>query len=135
MNRKSKTVALLAVLSLAAVSCQKETVVDPVSATDPVTMRMVTYCVDGVTTQVTLLGDDAWDDFLHWMFALAEEGHRVSFRQGNAEERNAAKETVTFTTNSQIEAYNWANTMMDKGYEVTIEYDKKTGIYTCTATR
>ena len=64
MKKNTITVALLAVLSLAAVSCQKETVVDPVNTTDPVTMRMVTYCVDGVTTQVTLLGDEAWSDYM-----------------------------------------------------------------------
>ena len=122
-------------LSLAAVSCQKETTVDPVSTTDPITMRMVTYCVDGVTTQVTLLGDEAWNDFLNWMFALAEEGHRVSFRQGNAEERNASKETVTFTTNNLDEAKHWSSEMAFQGYSVSISYDDKTGIYTCIATK
>ena len=42
---------------------------------------------------------------------------------------------TTTTTTDQDEAYQWAEKMADKGYEVEIEYDMKTGTYTCTATR
>jgi hypothetical protein len=133
MKQTFKTIALIAVMSLAATGCQKENISDPAESVAPVTMRIVTYNVDGVTTQVTLLGDEAWQDFLNWMFALAEEGHRVSFFQGSHQERNAIKETVTFKTTSQQEAFLWSKTMSDQGYEVTIDYDDKTGIYTCIA--
>ena len=134
MKLKFRTVALLAVLSIAAVSCEKENIVDNAATTGEVaSMQMVTYTVDGVTSQVVVLSEDAWNDFLDWMFALAEEGHRVSFRRGVASERIAAKETITYTTSDQQDAYMWANQMVSQGYLVTVDYDKKTGIYTCIA--
>jgi hypothetical protein len=135
MKKTFRTIALFAVLSLAATSCQKENVSNPAESVNPVTMRIVTYNVDGVTTQVTLLGDEAWQDFLDWMFALAEEGHRVSFYQGTSQERVAAKEKLTFSTSSHQEAQNWAKEKMQQGYNVTVTFDDRTGIYTCTAER
>ncbi len=139
MRKNIKTVALLAVLSVAAAGCEKDTtIVDTgVVAGEDVSMKMVTYTVDGVTTRVAILSDEAWHDFLDWMFALAEEGHRVSFRRGNPPERSVTKEAdvITFTTKDQQEAQAWATQMSLAGYEVSIDFDKATGIYTCIAVK
>ena len=43
------------------------------------------------------------------------------------------KEVVTYTTSNQEDAYAWADSMINKGYTVTVKYDKKSGLYTCTA--
>lgn len=68
------------------------------------------------------------------MFALAEEGHVVSFRNENAAScAVTTKETVTHTTTNKAEAFAWAEKMHDTGYLVTIEYDKEKGVYTCYA--
>ena len=68
------------------------------------------------------------------MLALAEEGHRVSFRNENASSQDAlTKEVITYTTNDHDDAYTWAEKKLNEGYEVTVEYDRETGKYTCTA--
>ena len=83
MKKTIITVALLAVLTSLAVSCQKEEA-DITSATPSTviaendTHRTVVYTIDGVSYRLTLLGDEAWHDFLSRMFALAEEGHSVT---------------------------------------------------------
>ena len=136
MKKVIRTVALLSVIALMPTSCEKETFVcDKKTTSQMASMQKVTYTVDGMTTQVMVLSDEAWYDFLDWMFALAEEGHRVSFRRGAASERSASKETVTFTTQDQNEAYDWANMMAHHGYTVQVSFDRTTGIYTCTAIR
>ena len=45
------------------------------------------------------------------------------------------REIVTFTTHNQHEAQTWAQNMQKNGYEVNVEFNPRTGIYTCTATR
>lgn len=86
MKKTIISVALLAVLTSLAVSCQKEEA-DITSATpsaviiDNAALRTVVYTIDGVSYRLTLLGDEAWHDFLSRMFALAEEGHTVTLLQ------------------------------------------------------
>ena len=65
---------------------------------------------------------------------LAEEGHRVSFRNAN-QERGIKKDVVTYTTKDRDAAYEWASQMGNDGYEVFINYDKTTGVYTCVASK
>ena len=92
MKKTIITVALLAVLTSLAVSCQKEEA-DITSATPSTviaendTLRTVVYTIDGVSYRLTLLGDQAWHDFLSRMFALAEEGHSVTFFNEEAASR------------------------------------------------
>lgn len=135
MKRTIITIALFAVLGTLAVSCQKENILGQNAVVaENGTMYTVSYTVDGVTHKITLVGEDAWHDFLHHMIALAEEGHRVSFRNEEAASNAApTKETVTYTTTNHDDAYKWAEKKINEGYSVTIEYDDRTGIYTCTA--
>ena len=137
MNRTLKTIALCGVIGLTAVSCQKENLVEnPGVVAQNDTVRTVLYNIDGVEHRISLVGEDAWNDFLQHMFALAEEGHKVSFRN---EDKTASivptKETVTFSTKKKSEAYAWCDEMAEAGYEVFLEYDATTGMYNCTATR
>ena len=134
MKLSFKSVALFSVLSLAAVSCQKETLIDPVVVTgEESVVKTVVYTIDGETRQMTFLDESSWNAFLDWLFALAEEGHTVSFRMGKVMQSNDTKEIVTFTTKKKAEALNWADEMAENGYQVTVQYDPSTGIYTCTA--
>ena len=78
MKRNIISVALFAVLATMAVSCQKENVTDFASETivsQTGTVYTVQYAVDGVLHLETLIGEQAWSDFLHRMLALAEEGY------------------------------------------------------------
>ena len=135
MKKKLISVALLGVLATMAASCQKETFNEKTDiAAENSAVYKIHYSIDGVTHQVTLLGDEAWHDFLKRMFALAEEGHRVGFRLENASSRiEFSKDVVSYTTTNHDDAYKWAEIMVNKGYEVIIEYNDRTGVYTCTA--
>ena len=129
------TIALFAVLGTLAVSCQKENIIDETSiVAENNKVYTVCYTVDGVTHHLTLIGEDAWHDFLNRMFALAEDGHEVSFRNEDRASRVlSSKDVVTFTTTNHDDAYAWADKMSDEGYTVTIRFDKETGKYTCYA--
>lgn len=136
MKKTVKTVAMLATLALTAAGCQKEVITDRQDiVADMAVMRTVNYTVDGTAHQLTLNGDNAWYEFLHMAFALAEEGHSVSFVDTGKTSSLSAKETVTYTTSSLESAMDWCDKMADAGYTITLQYDRVKGIYTCTATK
>ena len=137
MKRTIKAVALLAVLSVAAVGCQKETVVvSQTGAEESGTVYTVRYSVNGVSHTETLIGEQAWADFLQRMLALAEEGHRVTMsRSANTAQYSESKEVVTFTTKDKKKALAWVNEMLEAGYTVTFSFNPQTGEYTCVAIR
>ena len=137
MHKIMISVALFVTLGALAVSCQKESVIEDVNLTmEHSTIYTVSYSIDGVMHTVSLIGEDAWHEFLHWMIALAEEGYEVSFRNEEAASRVVAtKDVVTYTTNDHDDAYTWANKMANLGYWVTISYDERTGKYTCIAVK
>ena len=139
MRKTIITVALLAVLTSLAVSCQKEEA-DITYATPSTviaendTLRTVVYTIDGVSYRLTLVGDQAWHDFLSRMFALAEEGHSVTFFNEEAASRVLpSKEVETHSTSNKEDAYQWSEQKVKEGYTVTIVFDEETGIYTCYA--
>lgn len=79
MRKTFTTIVLLAMLGTLAVSCQKENIIDETSiVAENGTVYTVGYSIDGVTHQLTLVGDEAWHDFLSRMFASAEEGREMS---------------------------------------------------------
>jgi len=96
----------------------------------------VRYAVDGVTHSTTLYGETAWQEFLNRMFALAEEGCRVSFcNENNSGNMAATKERVVYTTTDKHDAEVWVTIMANNGYTVSVEYNQQTGVYTCIAIR
>lgn len=135
MRKTFTTIALFAVLGSLAVSCQKENIIDETNiVAENGTVYKVSYTVDGVTQQLTLVGDEAWHDFLNRMVALAEEGHEVTFRNEEAASRIVStKETVTYTTPNHDDAIKWAAKMADDGYTVTIIFDEENKVYNCYA--
>ena len=134
MNKTIRTVAVFAVLGMMAVSCQKEQVIDPqINVTEANAMYTIHYTIDGVSYTEIINGEASWHQFLLKMFALAREGHRVTFCDSSQSGVSVSKEVVTYTTTSEDDAIEWASKMIADGYSVDIEYDKRTGIYTCTA--
>lgn len=135
MRKTFTTIALFAVLGTLAVSCQKENIIDETSiVAENNKVYTVCYTVDGVTHHLTLIGDDAWHDFMNRMFALAEEGHEVSFRNEETASRVVStKDVVTYSTKDRDKAFAWADAMVEEGYTVTVRFDENTGIYTCYA--
>ena len=135
MTKNIKTAALLAVLSLMAVGCQKETIVESNTGLQAtVRVRTVTFTIDGVTQQTVFKSDQSWMEFLRQLTALAKQGHSVHFRcEETRTNASAAKDVVTFETPDENEAIAWCNTMVDKGYEVYMYYDKESGKFICVA--
>lgn len=135
MNKTIRTIALIAVLGTMTVGCQKEQEIEPQSSVTEIgTVYTVQYAVDGVLHLETLIGEQAWSDFLHRMLALAEEGCEVSVSNENITSRVVAtKEVVTYSSSSQEDAYSWCDKMVLSGYTVTITYDKEKNVYNCIA--
>ncbi len=132
MKKTIRTIAIIALMCMTASGCQKENMVEPQNIVSDVTYKSVYYTVDGVTAHVSFVSEESWNEFIDWMIALAEEGHRVSFRNAN-HECGLTKEVVTYTTKDHDDAHRWACQMEEAGYEVVIDFNSKTGVYTCTA--
>ncbi len=133
MKRNIISVALFAVLATTAVSCQKENIVEPQTTVAEVgTVRTVSYAVDGVTHQITLHGDEEWDNFIESMMTLSEEGHNVSILNESVSVRPiATKDTQVYTTTDRNEAKAWTKEKGDEGYTVEMSYNN--GLYVCVA--
>lgn len=134
MKKYIYTVAFFA-LCLAATGCQKENLLPYQTETQQnMSKRDVSYSIDGINYHTTFYGEQEWLDFLERMAALARNGHRVSFRNESASTgTSASKEVVVYSTSVKEDAVNWCNMMAEAGYEVTMEYDPRTGNYICTA--
>lgn len=135
MKKRTIIVTCLSMLGLLAASCQKEQLPDPQSSiVAPDAVYQVSYLVNGVHYSIMLHGDDEMDLLLRQLNALARQGHRVEIVGNNTSTSTvAAKDVITFTTNSEEEILEWEKARIKEGYHVTIEYDPKTGIYTGTA--
>ena len=137
MKKVSISVVLLAMMAFASVSCQKESeTMHQVTDSETFTVRAVSYAVDGVTQIVILHGDNAWEDFMLRMMALAEEGHVVRVFSGNSASRTmAAKERIEYKTKDKKAAAEWTLQKINEGYDVEVTYNSQTGEYTCVATK
>lgn len=135
MKKPVISIALFALLATMTVGCQKENFVEPQSAVAEIgTVRTVSYAVDGVAHQITIIGDDAWNDFLHRMLALCREGHEVFFRDAESP-LLGVKETLTYSAKTEAEAIAWCEAKFKEGYGVGMQYDKDKQVYKCYATR
>ena len=140
MVKKSKTIkalALIAVLGTMSAGCQKETMVEPQTTVAEVgAVHHVHYTVNGELCQERLVGEDAWNDFLYRMMALAERGYNIRILNENrTSQASVSKEVVTYTTTDKDAAVTWCNNMHSLGYDVSLSYDPETGVYTCIAVK
>lgn len=127
MKKIATVLALVSLLGVLAVSCQKETTGNPLPA---VVIRTVDYCIgDNAPQQTVLHGDVQWQSFLAAIFDSVDRGYRVSLIHGGA----AAKEAVTFSTTVKADAIAWVDSMYNAGYDVTLWYDDTTGQYNAVA--
>ena len=113
--------AVIAALLLAT-GCQKETFADwQANMVMPSETLNVVYTVDR-TTYSALFGNELeWLAFLDRLFALAEEGRSVSFRDaGSPVNAKQNREVVTYTTRDKSDAEKWADVMQKKGYPLTV---------------
>ncbi|MBR2959370.1 MAG: hypothetical protein IKC19_07075 [Bacteroidales bacterium] len=136
MNKKSKTVAIFAMLSMVAVGCHKESEMElcPVSS---IGMQgdvvLLSYSVDGTNCVTAIYGSSAYRDFIYQLLALAEQGHEVSFAFVSETGQAVVKDVVTYSTTDKDAAFAWADKMIADGYSVTVSYDAVNGVYNCLA--
>lgn len=136
MNKKVKSVALLAVLSLAATGCQKESfdTINNCQIQQFTNTYDVLFSINGVLFHRTIYGEQQWFEFIDWMLSLTEDGYKVMFRDNNTfNSTQSSKERVTYETNDKEDANKWCNKMHNDGYEVTMYFDERTGKYVCIA--
>ena len=137
MKKRIISVALLAVLSTMAVSCQKENVAEPQSKSAELgTVYTVSYSVNGITHTETLGSDAEYDALLMRLFALARMGYEVEIMNGNGPvSATLALEVITFSTSKEQEAIAWVKQKILEGYTVHVSFDQSTGMYNCIAYR
>ncbi len=128
---------LLAMISVASVSCQKENLVEPAfSSVETSSTRTIHYIVNGKIHRSIIHNDDEWNTLLSTLFALAREGYSFRILDENYTYSNSsAKATVTFTTKNEKEAVEWVKTKTLEGYDVTVSFNQQTGEYTCIAVK
>ena len=127
-----KTIALFAVLSLAATSCQKEEMLPFGNTEQTAETIQVVYSINGAVFQVTI-SESEWDAFVARMLALAREGYEVSFSKNRTSLTSQSKEKITYVTTDENDAQKWSHKMANQGYAVSITYNQNTGEYTCIA--
>ena len=135
MKKKTLTLALFAVLSALATSCQKENL--KVLATgetieQPYTGISLSYMIDEQQYSATFSSLEEKEAFVIQLMALARQGHKVTIKS-NRTTATLAKEKKTYETTDPEDAAKWALIMGGYGYTVTIYYNEETGIYTCVA--
>lgn len=131
---KRKLITIFALLSMIAVSCQKEnfTDVEPATAGETAAYSLC-YKVDGIIYHATFQTKAERLAFIRQLVALTREGHNVVIGSSNTASVNSTKDVVTFTTPSADEAAAWAAEMEEQGYKVDIQFNEKEGIFICTA--
>jgi len=135
MKKIFYSAALLAVLSVAAAGCKKETIAEPqVPVSEVNTVYSVQYFVNGELYSETLSTEDEYNAVLLRLLALAREGYEVVVSGGNSMGgESLSKEVVTFTTTKESEAVEWTKQKLQEGYTVHMSYNQATGVYTCIA--
>ena len=132
MKRTIRTVAVFAMLTLAAAGCQKE---QPASFGNQEialgAIGNVENTVEGhfvFITQEGALDLDALEQDIH---RLVESGYTVVIGQNNMV---GAKDVLTYTTYNWDDAYKWSKQRENEGYAVSIT-QKDNGEYVCVAVK
>lgn len=132
-----KFIALALLLGGLLPACQKEEMVEQnYHAVENNEATTITYIIDNESFAVEIRNDREREELFSYLLSMAKEGHKVScYDESKREQNYGTKEKVTYETANEAEANKWMYEMVSKGYDVTVEFDKKTGMYTCTATR
>lgn len=134
MKRTFKTLALATFIATALASCQPEEFEVMPYVEEQTLTQTHNYTVDGIPYS----SHEELSVLMGQLFALVNEGHTVHIyptSHSGSIVPSKEVETVTFTTRDEKEALNWATSMYNQGYKVTVTLDQSTGLYTCVATR
>ena len=142
VNKKTfvKAVLLSVAVSGTMVSCQKDEMVIPSHemsqknlAHQELTLR---YWIDGVEHYGEFASQEEMSNFISYLIGLTINGKEITI--GGSEKPSLAPEAddkLTFTTSDKAEMKLWSDKMRNKGYYVTVNFDKESGLFTGTATK
>lgn len=112
----------------------------PVRADEVInTLCTIQYSVDDKHSHTVIRDQRNLDYFIYSMLSQTKRGSVVQMQTSTgvqSSERkafNADDKPVVFTTADSNRAKEWVKAMLLKGYKVSIVYDRKEKIYTCTA--
>ena len=140
----TKTVLLSVAMAGVITSCQKdefqsEMVVpshemsQKLLAHQELTLR---YWIDGVEHNQEYASQQEMDNYICYLIGLTREGKTIIIQGSeNPSYAPAETDTKTFTTSDEVEMKKWSKEMRIKGYDVEIDFDKETNLYTGTATK
>jgi hypothetical protein len=139
----TRTVLLTAALAGTMASCQKEEFQNEILVSHEMSQKNLAhvsltlrYWIDGVEYNQSFASKAEENAYISYLIGLTLEGKEITI--GGSENPSLAPEAddkLTFTTSDKAEIDAWATEMQDKGYIVDIDFDKKTGLYTGTATK
>ena len=95
----------------------------------------VGYIVNGDPFTATVYSDEEAMTLCNTLMDYAESGQHVAVGCTSESDTLAKNTLITFSSTSRVEVTYWVSNMVRRGYAVTIDYDKKTGVYNCTAYR
>ena len=93
------------------------------------------YVVGETDFTVTVGSDEEIMELSNTLMDYAESGKHVCVGCTSANDTLARNTFITFSSTSKVEVTYWVSNMIRRGYAVTIDYDKETGVYSCTAYR
>lgn len=128
---------LFAMLTIATVSCQKESLRDQrAHYFKSHGHHTICYYVNGIAYRCTITSDNDWTSLMSVIFSFARQGYTVSMMfENNNFSNNYVKETIKYTTKKKEEAIDWSQNKIIEGYAVTINFNEETGEYTCIAVK
>ena len=112
----------------------------PVRADEVIdTLCTLNYSVDGKLSHTVIRDQRNLDFFIYSMLAQTERGSVIQIETTSGVQSSERKafntddKPIIFTTTDSNRAKEWVKKMLLNGYKVSIVYDRKEKIYTCTA--
>ena len=142
VNKKTfvKAVLLSVAVSGTMVSCQKDEMVLPSHEMSQKNLAHINttlrYWIDGVGYNREFASQEEMSNFISYLIGLTINGKEITI--GGSENPSLAPEAddkLTFTTSDKAEMKLWSDKMRNKGYYVTVNFDKESGLFTGTATK
>ncbi len=144
IDKKQIRIVLLGVaLSGTMASCQKDEFQSEILVSQEMSLKnkahvntTLRYWIDGEGYSTSFTSEAEKSAYISYLIGLTLEGREITI--GGSENPSMAPESsdkLTFKTSDEAEMGIWVNDMEKKGYNVTVSFDKETGLYTGTATK
>lgn len=93
----------------------------------------VSFIIDGKSYTDEVRTEEDLTTLYLKILGYAKLGHRVCIAAPNSSCSDEHSESINYSSANEHDVTAWATKMVKKGYSVTIDYDKKTRTYHCTA--